>query len=117
MDAVTLSGVRVHARCGADPGEQDAPQPLDVELTAWLDLRAAVRSDALDDTLDYAALHRAIVRIASERAFTLLEAFAGTILDLVMADSRVTRARVSVAKPGKLGGATPAVVLERDRER
>jgi dihydroneopterin aldolase len=113
MDRVTLRGVRACGRHGVEASERAAEQPFDIDLSIEMDLRAAESSDALADTLDYAALHARIVEIVSTTSYALLERLAGDILQAVFADVRVARASVSVAKPGILQGATPAVTLER----
>lgn len=80
-----------------------------------MDLRAARASDALDDTVDYAALHAAIVRLVAAERCRLLEHLGERILDAVMADARIVCATIALAKPRLLAGATPVVTLQRSR--
>jgi len=115
MDAITLRGVRAYGRHGANPGERERRQPIEIELTAQLDLQAAQRSDDLHQTLDYAALHDRIVRIVSTTSYALLEGLGGALLDAVFADDRVVHATVTLSKPRILDGATPSVTLTRAR--
>jgi dihydroneopterin aldolase len=114
-DTIALSGIRAYGRHGANPGEKDVPQPFDVDVSIDVDLSAARRSDALADTIDYGTLHRTIVGIVRERSFDLLERLGQEVLDALLADRRVVRARVRLAKPGLLAGATPSVTLAGDR--
>jgi dihydroneopterin aldolase len=115
QDAIELRGIRAWGRHGANPGEQDVAQPIDVDLVLELDLRAARASDALADTLDYAALHAQVVGVVARERCALLERLGELILDAVMADARVVRAHVALAKPALLDGATPVVRLRRER--
>ena len=115
MDAIRLRGVRAYGRHGANPGERDARQLIEVDLTAELDLETAERGDDLTQTVDYAALHQRIVRVVSTTSYALLEALAGALLDTIFADDRVVRATVTLSKPKIVGGATPSVTLSRDR--
>jgi dihydroneopterin aldolase len=117
MDRITLSGVRVYGRHGANPGERDTPQPFDVDVRADIDLHGASLSDNLDDTLDYAALHARILMAVETTSYALLERLANDVLDAVFSDHRVARAEVTIAKPGLLDGATPAVTLVRENTR
>lgn len=117
MDVITLRGMRVMGRHGANPGERDAEQPFDLEIELHADLSAAQRSDNLDDTIDYDALHERIVQIVRTTSFALLERLAGEILNAVFEDARVTRAHVTISKPQLLDGATPSVRLQRDNPR
>ena len=88
-----------------------------VDLDAEIDLRPAAASDDLANTLNYAALHRRLVRIVSTTSYALLERLAGRLLDEVFADNRVARAELTVSKPEILAGATPSVTLARDNPR
>ena len=115
IEGIELTGIRVYGRHGANPGEKDVPQPFDIDLRVELDLSAARSSDALTDTLDYGALHRTIVAVVRDTSFDLLERLGQELLDTVLADARVLRAQVRLAKPGLLAGATPAVTLVGQR--
>jgi dihydroneopterin aldolase len=106
---------RAFGRHGANPGEKDVPQPFDIDVSLDIDLTRARRSDDLADTVSYAALHAAIVRIVSERSYDLLERLGQDVLDVLLSDERVVRARVRIAKPGLLAGATPSVTLRAER--
>jgi dihydroneopterin aldolase len=114
-DRIALRGVRAYGKHGANPGERDHPQPLDVDLELDLDLSAARTSDALDDTLDYAALHALVTGVVRDRSYRLLERLGDELLREIMHDVRVVAARVTIAKPALLGGATPAVTLHARR--
>jgi len=114
-DRIELSGIRVFGRHGANPGEQDVPQPFDIDVAADLDLEAARRSDDLADTLDYDALHRRIVAIVTGTSYALLERLGEELLGAVFADARITSASVRIAKPRLLAGATPAVTVHGSR--
>ena len=115
LDRIALRGIRAWGRHGANPGEQDVAQPFDLDVELELDLSAARASDDLADTVSYAELHAATVRIVGEERFALLERLGDAILARLMRDPRVVRARVSLAKPRLLGGATPVVTLHRER--
>lgn len=115
--SIELRGVRAWGRHGANAGEQDVPQPLEIDLSLSADVRGARTSDALADTIDYADVHARIVRIVETESHRLLERLGESILDAVMADKRIVMAAVSVAKPGLLAGATPVVTLTKLRPR
>jgi dihydroneopterin aldolase len=114
-DVIRISGIRAFGRHGANAGEKDVPQPFDIDVTLDVDLSAARASDALSDTLDYAAVHATVVGLVRERSYDLLERLGADLLDAMMADPRVRRASVCIAKPQLLAGATPAVTLHAAR--
>lgn len=117
MDRIGLRGIRAYGRHGANPGERDRAQPLDVELVFEIDLRAAQMNDDLGATVSYADVHARIVRLVGEESCMLLERLAGVLLDDLFSDARIARAELTIAKPALLDGATPSVTLVRDNPR
>ena len=115
MDEISITGIRVYGRHGADPGEKDRSQAFDLALKLHVDLGVASRSDRLVDTLDYAQIHRCVVEVVQQRTFDLLERLSAEVLDVVFADERVRAAEVSIGKPGLLNGATATVTVRRSR--
>jgi dihydroneopterin aldolase len=115
MDTIELRGIRAFGHHGADPGEKVVAQAFDIDVTLELDLSAARRSDALADTFDYSVLHTTIVHIVRDRSYDLIERLGADILAAILADPRVQRASVRIAKPELLAGATPAVTLHAAR--
>ncbi len=90
---------------------------VDVELRA--DLRAAGRSDSIDDTIDYVRCFQVVRELVENRQFRLLEAMAEGIAAALLADqSRAERVRVRVAKQPPVRGSFQrfAVEVERSRE-
>lgn len=116
MDRITLARIVACGRHGANPGERDRVQPFHVDVEMDVDLSRAAASDALEDTVNYAEVHRRIVEIVELRSYALLERLAAEILNAVLNDTRVARATVSIAKPQILDGATPSVTLTRERD-
>ena len=115
-DTIAVHAIRAYGKHGANPGERDRIQPFDVDLEIEVDVLRARASDALDDTIDYAALHATVVRLVGERSYRLLERLGDDILCDVMRDERIRAARVTIAKPALLAGATPSVTLRARRD-
>jgi 7,8-dihydroneopterin aldolase/epimerase/oxygenase len=114
---IALRNMRAYGRHGASASERERLQPFDLEVEIEADLTAARRSDVLEDTIDYAALHERIVGLVANSSFALLERLGQHILDDLLGDARIVCARVTIAKPGSLGGATPAVTVSAARGR
>ena len=112
---IRVTDMHFVGRHGANPGEQERPQPIEVDVEIITDVAAAVASDALTDAVDYDSIVQTCERIVTQRSFTLLEALAAACVDALMADARVHSARVRVRKPALLDGATPEVELARVR--
>ena len=108
--------MRVLGRHGALPGERDRPQPFDVDVVLDVDVARARRSDALEDTIDYAAVEARVRTIVEGTSFALLERLGQEILDALFADKRIGGAEIAIGKPGLLAGATPVVRLRARNE-
>lgn len=97
-DQIQLRGLRAMGVHGSLPEEQARAQPFEVDLDVELDLSPSGTSDDLDDTVDYAALCDATVRVVTTERFRLMEALAERIASVVGADDRVQSVRVHVRK-------------------
>jgi dihydroneopterin aldolase len=97
-DRIELRGLRVLARCGVLPEEQERRQPFAIDLDIERDLSAAGASDDLGDTSDYGAVCDEVERLAGAGRYGLMERFAQAIADAVLADPAVERVSVAVSK-------------------
>jgi 7,8-dihydroneopterin aldolase/epimerase/oxygenase len=108
--AVTLQGMRFHARIGVLAHEIDVPQPVEIDLTVWR------RRKGAPQMIDYRALYAMAERALSEGHIPYLEDVAERLVAAALALPGVAGARVAVRKPhvalpGPLGYAE--VVLDR----
>jgi len=117
FDAITIRDIRAFGRHGANAGEQDVPQPIDVTVHLLADIGQARTSDDLRQTIDYAAVHARVVRIVEAKPHRLLEALGESIAVALMDDRRIAMVTVTVAKPQLLDGATPSVTISKMRTR
>jgi dihydroneopterin aldolase len=101
-DRLSLLGMRFRARHGVLPDEKLTAQPFEVDLVLHADLRAAAASDALDRTVDYAALFEVVRDVVGGPSVDLIEALAGRIADAVLVATDpglVDAVEVRVRKP------------------
>jgi dihydroneopterin aldolase len=102
-DRIELRGMRFSARHGVHPEEKERPQPFEVDLVLFADLRAGATTDDLAATVDYGTLFDLVRRVVTGPSFNLIEALAGTIArDVLEATDPgiVERVEVRVRKPG-----------------
>jgi dihydroneopterin aldolase len=103
---------------GDRPEERDREQRLVVDVVLSLDLASAGASDALADTVDYAALAGSVRAVLRAARYRMIESAAECVARACLADSRVRSVRVRVEKPGAIAGLrAAAVVIERERGR
>lgn len=83
------------------PEETTLGQRFDVDATVFVDLSAAATSDAVEETIDYGAVHSIARSVVEGPPRALIESLAGGIADGVLAAFPSARGVwVAVRKPG-----------------
>lgn len=115
-DEVFVSGLTVQGIVGVYPEERKAPRELLVDLVLSLDLSAAGRSDALEDTVDYDRVAQLARTLAAQRHHALVEHYAERLAAQVLAlDPHIRAVEVTVHKPGAVAGTRSVGVRLRRR--
>jgi dihydroneopterin aldolase len=114
MDRIFISALAVEAVIGIYDWEREVKQKLEIDLEIWKDLRAAGKSDAIEDTLNYKSVAKRVLAFVEASSFRLVEALAGEIARIVLDEFKVERVRVTVHKPGAIRHSRDVgVVVER----
>lgn len=98
-DRIELRGLTVRGNHGVFDHERRDGQDFIVDITVWIDLVDAARSDQLADTYDYGVLAQRAAAIVAGEARNLIETVAAEIAEDVMTDERVQAVEVVVHKP------------------
>lgn len=99
-DTIRLAGITAEGFHGVLDFEKRDGQPFRVDAVLSLDLRAAGRSDRLEDTVSYASIAELIEDSITGRPFELIEALAEHIAQrILLFDARIEGAEVTVHKP------------------
>ena len=98
-DRITLTGLAVFGHHGVFDHEKRDGQEFLIDITLWLDLSAAARSDDLTKTVHYGELAELARGIVAGPPRDLIEAVAGEIADAVMAAFAVHAVEVTIHKP------------------
>ena len=114
-DRLEVRAIRAWAHVGADPGEQDVPQPLDIDIAVELDLSGPRANDDLESALSYRTLYNLVQDVVRREQVATLERLGDLVLAVLMNDPRIRSARISLATPRLFDGATPVVVLHAGR--
>jgi D-erythro-7,8-dihydroneopterin triphosphate epimerase len=116
LDEISICDLRFRCVVGINEEERREKQDVVAQITHYVDLHAAGRTDAIEDTVDYKALKKEVLTMAERSRFRLVEALAQRIADLCLRHTRVKRVAVVVEKPGALRFArTVAVKIVRDK--
>lgn len=110
MDKLELCGLDVACVIGDLPEERGREQRLMVDVSLRCDVSAAAASDALRDTVDYAALAESIRAALRVTRCHMIERAAECVARVCLADPRVTEVEVRVEKQGAVPGLRAAAV-------
>jgi dihydroneopterin aldolase len=118
-DAIIVRDLQVFARHGDLPEEASLGQRFAVDVTAYLDLAPAGRSDDLAVSVSYADIIASVSTVLTTRRFNLIEAAAEAVADALFAtDPLIQRVGIELRKPGAPIDAVFAhvgVVIDRTR--
>ncbi len=115
-DHISLTGIEVWAQHGVFPQEKESEQLFIVDVE--IDLDVANIDDNLEETVDYGLLAERIHGVVAGESHNLIETVANRVAEVVLEDSRVGAARVTVHKPNApiaLAFGDVAVTVERSR--
>lgn len=98
-DAISLKGMRFHTLVGLLPHEEMFPQPLELDVTAYLSLRQVGEAGSARMLLDYRHLYQLVADTVGTSPHTLLEALCERTATAVLALDGVDRVRVAARKP------------------
>ena len=102
MDKIYIRDLALRCIIGLYPEERKNKQDVIINIVLETDLRAAGKSDNLNDTVDYKAIKLAILDFVENSSFQLIESLAEGIAAICLKDRRVQSATVTIDKPGAL---------------
>ena len=99
MDSIQVNGIRAYGYVGYLPEERVLGQWFEVDLTLWVDLTTAGKSDKIEDTLDYREAIAIVKEQITTAKYALVEKLVGAIADKILTLDKVERVRVRLSKP------------------
>lgn len=116
MDCIHIRDLALRCIIGLYPEERTNKQDIIINVTMETDLRAAGKSDDLNDTVDYKAIKLEILDFVENSSFLLIESLADGIAAICLKAPKVESATVTIDKPGALRFAR-SVAVEITRTR
>lgn len=98
-DAITLRGMKFHTLVGLLPHEGKFPQPLELDVTAYLSLRQVGEADSPAMRLDYRTLYETVAQTVGTSHHKLLEGLCERLAQAALQLDGVERVRVAARKP------------------
>jgi len=116
MDKIFIRDLELRCIIGIYPEERREKQDIVINVEMHCDLRKAGRSDDLNDTVNYKAVKKSILKLVEESGFQLIESLAENIADIALADDKIQQVVVTIDKPAALRFAkSSAVEITRSR--
>ena len=117
MATIRVKNLLIRTYIGFNPEELVNKQDVIINMEIETDIpEKAMETDEPIDILDYKTITKKVISHVQEGHFKLLEVLTQSILDLIMEDKKVKRARVEVDKPHALRFAE-SVSLEMEAKR
>ena len=115
---IFIEDLQVDTCIGIDDWEQQVEQTLHFELAIDVDIDAAMRSDTVTDTLDYAAVAATLERAVKASSARLLEGLLGDLFNTLFEEFAMIEAlSITVRKPQAIDAAACAgISLRRQRD-
>jgi dihydroneopterin aldolase len=117
-DELTLTGLRATAHHGVFAHERENGQDFVIDVTVWIDSRAAAAGDDLAKTVHYGILAEEVVAAVERDPVDLIETVAERIAGVALAHPGVLRTRVTLHKPSApiaVPFADVSITIERTR--
>lgn len=102
LDRIEIRDLLLRCIIGINESERKNKQDVLVNVILWTDTRAAARSDAIDDTINYRTITKQIIEHVEQSEYFLVERLVERIAEICLSAERVQQAQVTVEKPGAL---------------
>ncbi|MHB8107204.1 MAG: dihydroneopterin aldolase [Candidatus Cryosericum sp.] len=100
MDKIIIKGLKVFAYHGVNPEEKRDGQPFELDVTLYMPLLRAGRTDDVNDTVSYAKAAKTVVRVMTAAKYNLLEKTAQMVAQQLLSEyPQVQRVDVLLKKP------------------
>ena len=118
QDLILIEGLKVETVVGCFDWERQILQPLLLDLKIWVDLSAAVKSDLLADTLNYAEICEIASQTITQAKPELIEHAAGLVLIALFEQYQtIEKINITVRKPAIIPAAqSVGIQIERHRD-
>jgi FolB domain-containing protein len=117
MDKIIIKDLLVRGIIGVNDWEREHPQDILINIEIEADLKKAGENDNIEDSVNYRTVSKKVIAHTEKAKRLTVEALAGDIAKICVAERGVVSARVRVEKPGAVRFAgSVGVEIERRRE-
>ena len=114
MDIIFIRDLRIETVIGVFEWERHIKQMVVIDLEMGADIRRAAETDNIEDTLNYKAVAKRLIRFVGESRFFLVETLAERMADIILTEFQVPWCRLVLSKPDAVRGSKEVgVIIER----
>ena len=104
-DIIYIKDLRIKTIIGIFDWERKVKQEVSIDMEFPFDCKKAAATDTIEDTIDYKAITKGVIKFVEDSSFQLQETLAESIASLVKSEYGVKSIKLRVSKPGALRGA------------
>ena len=104
-DIIYIKDLRIETIIGIFDWERKVKQEVSIDMEFPFDCKKAAATDSIEDTIDYKAITKGVIKFVEDSSFQLQETLAESIDALVKDKYGVKSIKLRVSKPGALRGA------------
>ena len=104
-DIIYIKDLRIKTIIGIFDWERKVKQEVSIDMEFPFDCKKADATDTIEDTIDYKAITKGVIKFVEDSSFQLQETLAESIASLVKNEYGVKSIKLRVSKPGALRGA------------
>lgn len=114
MDIIFIQGLKIDTVIGIYDWERKIRQNIVLDIEMSTDIRAASKTDHIDQALDYKAVSKRLIDFVQNSEYQLVETLAEKITQIVLQEFEVTWIKLILNKGEVLTGAQGVgVIIER----
>lgn len=97
---IKIKNLKLQTIIGIHDFEQHTLRDIAINAEIETDFNAGLRTDSINDTINYDEVIEKITKIVSSKKFNLIEKMAQEIMNSIMSDKKIKRCKVEIDKIG-----------------
>lgn len=102
LDKILIKDLLLRCIIGVNEVERKEKQDVVINIAIWADLTEAVKTDDMRKAVDYKRIAKDVIKLVEGSHFFLVETLADKVAQVCLQNEKVTKAKVTVEKPGAL---------------
>lgn len=111
MDIVFIQGLKIDCVIGIYDWERKIRQDIILDIEMGFDIKPAAKTDHIDQTLDYKAVSKRLIRFVQASEFQLVETLAERITEIILNEFGVQKVKLTLNKGEAVTGAKGVGVI------